>query len=146
MIKGLNFIERNLDGYIDLDSYLLEKYGSVTIKNNSDIKRDSNIIMITINNDIYYFKPCSNEEIFKEMLADKMLEYLGIEHACYDLACINGEYGVISQKPYSFKSDCSKIPPIVSVFFSLAAFIREICVTSSLKGFIDTYSPLSLYW
>ena len=38
MIKGLNFIERNLDGYIDLDSYLLEKYGSVAIKNNSDIK------------------------------------------------------------------------------------------------------------
>lgn len=97
MIKGLNFIERNLDGYIDLDSYLLEKYGSVAIKNNSDIKRDSNIIMITINNASYYFKPCSNEETFKEMLADKMLEYLGIEHACYDLACINGEYGVISQ-------------------------------------------------
>ena len=55
MIKGLNFIERKLDGYIDLDSYLLEKYGSVTIKNNSDIKRDSNIIMITINNVIYYY-------------------------------------------------------------------------------------------
>lgn len=96
MIKDLSFIERNLNGYIDLDSYLLEKYGSVAIKNNSDINRDSNIIIITINNAIYYFKSCSKEEAFKEMLADKMLEYLGIEHACYDLACINGEYGVIS--------------------------------------------------
>ena len=53
--------------------------------------------MYYIVNTMYYFKSCLTEESYKELLADKMLEYLGIEHACYDLACINGEYGVISQ-------------------------------------------------
>lgn len=97
MLKKLDFIERNNEGFIKLDDYLYEKYNDVSLKRNKDIKEDGHSYIITIENTIYYFKSCLTEESYKELLADKMLEYLGIDHACYDLACINGEYGVISQ-------------------------------------------------
>lgn len=97
MLKKLDFIERNNEGFIKLDDYLYEKYNDISIKRNKDIKEEGHCYIITIENTKYYFKSCIAEESYKELLADKMLEYLGIDHACYDLACINGEYGVISQ-------------------------------------------------
>jgi hypothetical protein len=45
---------------------------------------------------------CSKEEAIKEILASKMLEYVGYDHACYDLAYINGMYGVLTR---DFKKD-----------------------------------------
>lgn len=102
MFQELCFIERDDDGYIKLDSYLYEKYNRISIKNNPSIEIIDNLYIIEINNQKYYFKTCKKEDAIKEILADKMLEYIGFDHANYDLACINGEYGVISR---NFKKD-----------------------------------------
>lgn len=97
MIKDLDFIRKTLEGYLDLDSYLVEKYGSVSIKNNPDIEENEGLKIITINGNKYYFKPCSKEESVKEILCSSMLDYVGIDHAVYNLCALNGEYGIISK-------------------------------------------------
>lgn len=99
MFRELDFIDRK-NGYIDLDSYLLEKYGTVNIKQiakTQDIIEDGNFYWLTINNQKYMFKSCTEEEGIKEILASEMLNYVGYDHAEYDLASINGEFGVITR-------------------------------------------------
>ena len=99
MFQELDFIERK-NGHLDLDDYLYEKYGTVNIKSISktkEILEDEKFYWITINENKYMFKPCTLEEGIKEILASEMLEYVGYEHAEYDLASINGSFGVITR-------------------------------------------------
>lgn len=97
MFKELDFILRK-NGYLDFDSYLFETYNKIDVKNILSEKDDDiDGFWIEINGKEYMFKTCTKKEAIKEILASEMLEYVGIEHASYDLACINGDYGVITR-------------------------------------------------
>lgn len=97
MFNELDFILRK-NGYLDFDSYLYDTYNEVSVKNILlEKEKDSSIFWIEVNGNQYMFKPCTKKEAVKELLAAEMLEYVGYEHASYDLACINGEYGVITR-------------------------------------------------
>lgn len=95
MFNELDFIFRK-NGYLDFDSYLFETYNNVDVKNIL-LEKNDDALWIEINGKEYMFKNCTKKEAIKEILAAEMLEYVGIEHASYDLACINGEYGVITR-------------------------------------------------
>ncbi len=98
--------ERN-NGYIDLDSYFLEKYNCMNVYKLEkmgvvEIINDVNF-WFSIGNQRYMFKMCSSkDEEIKELLASEMLETVGYDHATYDLALFNGMYGVITK---DFKKD-----------------------------------------
>ena len=107
MFNELDFIVRK-NGYLDFDSYLFETYSEVSVKNILlEKEKDGSIFWIEVLGNKYMFKPCTKKEAVKELLAAEMLEYVGYDHAEYDLACINGEYGVITR---NLKKDyCSYI-------------------------------------
>lgn len=100
MFREFDKIEiQRKNGYLDFDSYLKQAYGRKSIQPILDKKRTSKEgnCWINILNQTYMFKPCDKEEVLKELLAAEMLEYIGIEHAQYDMAYMHGTYGVITK-------------------------------------------------
>ena len=142
MFSELSFILRK-NGYLDFDSYLMEEYNDVSIKNillNKSEKESTYWFKIKGNK--YMFKPCPKKEAIKELLASEMLEYVGYEHASYDLACINGEYGVITR---NLKKDyCHYISgdELIQTYYE---FI-DANVDKSKDGYEDRFNNLSDIW
>ena len=91
---------KRLDGFIDFNSLLganletLIKNGIVEdITNGLVISR----YIIKIGEKNYFFKECDYEEAITELIVNEMLDYARIRNIKYDLACIDGIYGVISK-------------------------------------------------
>ncbi len=92
-----------LDGYIDLD--LLFKEDFEELKNQGiieDLTQFFKLYKINVNQKSYFFKQCSYQDAITELIVNEMLDYAEITNIKYDLACINGAYGVISE---SFEKD-----------------------------------------
>ena len=91
---------KRVDGFIDLSSLLganIEKLihrGILEdVTNQLTVKR----YIIKIGDKDYFFKECSYQEAITELVVNEMLDYTRIRNIKYDLACIDGIYGVISK-------------------------------------------------
>ena len=92
-----------LDGYIDLDLLLKEDFEE--LKNQGiieDLTQFFKLYKINVNQKSYFFKQCGYQDAITELIVNEMLDYAEITNIKYDLACINGAYGVISE---SFEKD-----------------------------------------
>ena len=92
-------MERKL-GYLDFNP-LQDK---MKIKERSQSKNNGQLFCFAIDGlkRDYYFKECSYEDAITELIACEMYAKVKIPYVNYDLACINGRYGVISR---SFKNE-----------------------------------------
>ncbi len=52
-------------------------------------------------NQLYFFKSCSEEEAFREVFACEFADKFNIEHANYDVASIDEHFGVVSTSVYN---------------------------------------------
>ncbi len=91
---------KRLDGFIDFNS-LLGANLEALIKNGivQDITSGFKLTryIIKIGDKKYFFKECSYKEAITELIVNEMLDYARIRNIKYDLACIDGCYGVISK-------------------------------------------------
>ena len=92
---------KRLDGFIDF-SALLGTNIETLIKSRivKDITtKDLGIkrYIITIGDKDYFFKECNYRDAITELIVNEMLDYARIRNIKYDLACIDGCYGVISK-------------------------------------------------
>lgn len=88
-----------IDGFVDLDILLQKNIEELTKKGIvQDVSMSSKKLkfIIKFNNSQYYFKECSYQEAITELLVNEMLDKIGMPNIKYDLAYINGHYGVIS--------------------------------------------------
>lgn len=87
-----------LNGYIDLDLLLKENFEELKNKGIiQELAQFFELYKININQKSYFFKKCNYQESVTELIVNQMLNYAKIPNIKYDLACINGAYGVISK-------------------------------------------------
>lgn len=100
MFSDFRDIERQ-NGYLDLDQYFLDTYNEMNLKIliRRGIVKENNYKLYEFKTEKanYYFKLSTHEEAIKELLANKMLDFVGYEHVDYDMAKFNGMYGVITK-------------------------------------------------
>ncbi len=88
-----------IDGFVDLETLLQKNIEELTkqgIVQEVSISSKKLKFIIKFNNSQYYFKECSYQEAITELLVNEMLDKIGMPNIKYDLAYINGHYGVIS--------------------------------------------------
>lgn len=94
-----------INGFIDLDTILKKNFEELVNKGTvtditSGLKKKRCIIDIGKYN--YFFKECEYKEAITELIVSQMLDFAEIPNVKYDLAVLDGHYGVISN---DFKKD-----------------------------------------
>lgn len=91
---------KRVEGFIDLTGLLganietlIDRGFLEDVTNQLTVKR----YIIKIGDKHYFFKECSYREAITELIVNEMLDYTRIRNIKYDLACIDGIYGVISK-------------------------------------------------